>query len=93
MALTLGSVSGMLWHDMNETDLIPDTRIYLSWGTREGYGQIKDPDREDTSSWIYKTYRGTANRVIAAGGMAKLYCQMVGYFLMLLPCEDTLKKR
>ena len=75
---SLGSVSGSLWHEMNETDLSPDTRIYLSWGTREGYGNIKDPDKEDRSSWIYKSCRGTANKVIAAGGKAKLYCQIGG---------------
>ena len=38
----IGSVSGMLWHEMNETALSPDTRIYLSWGTNEGYGGVKD---------------------------------------------------
>jgi len=85
---SLGSVSGMLWHDMNETDLSPDTRIYLSWGTREGYGKIKDPDKEDTSSWIYKSCRGTANKVIAAGGKAKLYCQIGGRH-----CEEDWEKQ
>ena len=63
---------------MNETQLSPDSRIYLSWGTQEGYGKIKDPYAEDRSSWIYKTCRGTANKVIAAGGAAKLYCQIGG---------------
>jgi enterochelin esterase-like enzyme len=75
---SLGSVSGRLWHDMNETDMSPDTRMYLSWGTQEGYGNIKNPDAEDRSSWIYKTCRGTANKVIAAGGSAMLYCQIGG---------------
>ena len=74
----IGSVSGMLWHEMNETALSPDTRIYLSWGTNEGYGGVKDPWAEDTSSWLYKTCRATANKVISAGGAGKLYCQIGG---------------
>ena len=74
----IGSVSGMLWHEMNETALSPDTRIYLSWGTNEGYGGVKDPWAEDTSSWLYKTCRTTANKVISAGGAGKLYCQIGG---------------
>jgi enterochelin esterase-like enzyme len=75
---SIGSVSGKFWHDMNNTYMSPDTRVYLSWGTQEGYGRIKDPNVEDKSSWIYKTCRGTANKVIAAGGKAKLYCQVGG---------------
>ena len=75
---SIGSVSGKFWHDMNNTYMSPDTRVYLSWGTQEGYGKIKDPNVEDTSSWIYKTCRVTANKVIAAGGAAKLYCQVGG---------------
>ena len=75
---SIGSVSGMLWHEMNETTLSPDSRIYLSWGTNEGYGGVKDPWAEDTSSWLYKTCRATANKVLKAGGAAKLYCQIGG---------------
>ena len=75
---SIGSVSGMLWHEMNETPLSPDSRIYLSWGTNEGYGGVKDPGAEDTSSWLYKTCRATANKIIRAGGAAKLYCQIGG---------------
>ncbi|MBQ6234155.1 MAG: alpha/beta hydrolase [Clostridia bacterium] len=74
----IGSISGMLWHEMNETALSPDSRIYLSWGTNEGYGGVKDPWAEDTSSWLYKTCRATANKVINAGGAGKLYCQIGG---------------
>ena len=77
---SIGSVSGKLWHDMNNTNLSPDSRIYLSWGTMEGYGgtQKIDPWQEDRQSWLYKTNRTTANKVIAAGGAAKLYCQVGG---------------
>ena len=75
---SIGSVNGMLWHDMNNTYMDPDTRAFFSWGTQEGYGGIKDPDAEDKSSWLYRTVRGTANKIEAAGGKARLYCQVGG---------------
>ena len=75
---SITSVSGMLWHDMNKTYMSPDTRVYLSWGTQEGYEKIQNPDQEDRSSWIYRACKGTANKVEAAGGKAKLYCQIGG---------------
>ena len=68
---SIGSVSGKLWHDMNNTYMSPDTRVYLSWGTQEGCIKIKGPNVEDKSSWIYKTRFGTANRVIARGRCGK----------------------
>ena len=76
----LGSVSGMLWHEMNETPLSPDTRAYFSWGTMEGYGGLQkiDPRREDRSSWVYKTCRTTANKIERQGGKTMLYCQIGG---------------
>ena len=75
---SLGSVSGMLWQEMNNTRLSPDTRAYYSWGTMEGYGGVENPWEEDRKSWLYKTCRATANKIIAAGGRAKLYCQIGG---------------
>ena len=74
----LGSVSGMLWHEMNAADISPDTRAYFSWGTQEGYGKIENPWEEDKKSWLYKSCRTTANKIIARGGAAKLYCQIGG---------------
>ena len=77
---SLGSVSGMLWHEMNETALSPDTRAYFSWGTLEGYGGLQkiDPWREDKSSWVYRSCRTTANKIEKQGGKTKMYCQIGG---------------
>ena len=75
---SIGSVSGKLWHDMNITEMSPDTRMFLSWGTMEGYGGIENPQEEDRSSWLYRTIRATANKVEKAGGKAKLFCQVGG---------------
>ena len=75
---SIGSISGKLWHDMNNTYMNPDTRVYFSWGTMEGYGGIKDPYAEDRSSWLYRTIRATANKIEHAGGVTRLYCQIGG---------------
>ena len=75
---SLGSVSGMLWREMNNTFISPDTRVYYSWGTMEGYGGVENPWEEDRKSWLYKTCRATANKIIRAGGRARLYCQVGG---------------
>ncbi len=76
----IGSVSGKLWHEMNQTILSPDMRAYFSWGTLEGYGgmQKTDPWQEDRQSWLYKSCRTTANKIIKQGGEAMLYCQIGG---------------
>ncbi len=75
---SLSSVTGRLWHDMNETALSPDTRAFFSWGTMEGYGGVENPWEEDRKSWLYKSNRTTANKIIAQGGAARLYCQIGG---------------
>ncbi|MBR3017503.1 MAG: alpha/beta hydrolase [Clostridia bacterium] len=84
----IGSVSGKLWHDMNNTRLSADSRIYLSWGTMEGHGGVKNPWEEDKSSWLYKSCRTTANKIINVGGAAKLYCQIGGHH-----CEADWEKQ
>ncbi|MBQ8162102.1 MAG: alpha/beta hydrolase [Clostridia bacterium] len=85
---SLGTVSGKLWHDMNETALSPDTRAFFSWGTMEGYGKIKDPTREDRESWLYRTCRVTADKIERAGGQTQLYCQVGGRH-----CEEDWEKQ
>ena len=74
----LGTVSGKLWHEMNETALSPDTRAFFSWGTQEGYGGVENPWEEDRKSHLYRTIRATANKIDAQGGATRLYCQIGG---------------
>ena len=40
---------------------------------------MKNPWEEDKSSWLYKSCRTTANKIINVGGAAKLYCQIGGH--------------
>lgn len=85
---SIAAVCRKLWKDMDQTEISPDTRIYLSWGTCEGYGGIRDPQAEDRSSWLYRIIRATANKITAAGGTAKLYCQVGGRH-----CEEDWEKQ
>ena len=83
----LGGTVQKLWKEMNENPVSADTRIYLSWGTLEG--KISDhPEREDRSSWMYKSCKATATKVEKAGGAARCYCQIGGHH-----CEADWEKQ
>lgn len=66
-----------LMKDLRERPMSSDTRVYLSWGTREAWG-LKNPDREDRSSKSYGWNKRVAEQVRANGATAKLYCQVGG---------------
>lgn len=55
----------------------PDTRIYLSWGTREAYG-VTDHTHEDRNSYVCKRNQLMAKRFTARGAAAEVYCQIGG---------------
>ena len=74
---SLGPVSRPFFDDLENTAISPDTRVFLSWGTMEGYGTA--PDREDTDSWIYHICRRFGDHVDGAGGVSRLYCQVGGH--------------
>lgn len=63
--------------DVNSTDITPDTRVYLSWGSREAWGE-HDPLHEDKRSDSYRWNRAIARRVDKCGGTAWAYCQEGG---------------
>ena len=55
----------------------PDTRVYLSWGTREVQG-VTDHIHEDKNSYISKRNRLLAKRITSKGAVAQVYCQPGG---------------
>ena len=63
--------------DVYDTSIDPDTRVYLSWGSREAWGE-HDPDREDPRSPSYLWNHAVARRVTEQGGAAWAYCQPRG---------------
>ena len=66
-----------LMADIWANSLSPDTRIYLSWGSREAYG-CKDPEKEDRSSKTYGWNKRVADHLRAGGLAVKMRCQVGG---------------
>ena len=64
--------------DMAQTYMDPDTRVYLSWGTKEAWGGVPDIWAEDTTSQSYYRNLEAAEGITARGASAKLRCQVGG---------------
>lgn len=64
-------------HEMNQNKMDPDTRVFLSWGTKEAKN-VRDPEVEDTSSFMYNCNRAVDNRIRKAGAACMMYCQVGG---------------
>jgi predicted alpha/beta superfamily hydrolase len=73
----LGFCSSLYWRDLNEAAVSPDTRVYFSWGTREG-GKNEHPDEEDRSSWTYRMLSITGEKFESRGAAVMRYCQVGG---------------
>ena len=66
-----------LMRDLRQHPMRPDTRVYLSWGTKEAWG-IKNPDREDRGSKTYGWNSRVADQIREEGAQARLFCQVGG---------------
>ena len=66
-----------LMADLRSSTIDPDTRIYLSWGTKEAWG-LKNTDREDRSSKTYGWNKRVADYAASTGAEVKLRCQVGG---------------
>ena len=66
-----------LMADMRASSMDPDTRIYLSWGTKEAWG-LKNTDREDRSSKTYDWNKRVADYAAGCGAAVMLRCQEGG---------------
>ena len=66
-----------LMKDIRGSRIAPDSRFYLSWGTKEAYG-IKDPDKDDRSSRTYHWNKRAGEAVAATGAKVMYYCQVGG---------------
>ena len=56
----------------------PNTRVFLSWGTREAFGLLTWKDREDRSSRTCSWNRQVAKLMKSQGAEVMLYCQVEG---------------
>ena len=77
VSTAMGFCMRPLMADMRQNEMSPDTRVYLSWGTREAWG-IKRTDREDRSSKSYGWNKKVAEQVESAGATARMFCQVEG---------------
>ena len=66
-----------LMADLRKSSISPDTRIYLSWGSREAHG-IRNPEKDDHTSKTYGWNKKVAEYVRSRGVTAKMYCQVGG---------------
>lgn len=73
----IGFCMPALMADMNQHYMNPDTRVYLSWGTKEAYG-VRNIWREDRSSDTYKCNLTVADKIRKSKALAKMYCQIGG---------------
>ena len=74
---SIGICMEPLMADMESQWMNPDTRMYLSWGTREAYG-CTNPDADDRSSRTYFWNKRVADHAAASGAAVKLDCQVGG---------------
>ncbi|MGM9589203.1 MAG: alpha/beta hydrolase [Faecousia sp.] len=72
----MGFCMGPLRADLAASDISPDTRIYLSWGTREA--KKGDYDRADLSSPTYYNHKYVSDVLRGRKAAVKLHCQVGG---------------
>lgn len=66
-----------LMADMRKNVISPDTRVYLSWGTREAHG-LHNPDKDDRTSKTYGWNKKVADQARGSGAEVKMHCQVGG---------------
>ncbi len=66
-----------VYRDMQENPVDPDTRVYLSWGTREAWG-LEDQEHEDFTSRTSQANRSVASHLEDQGAAVDVVCQIGG---------------
>jgi len=78
ISTAMGFCMRPLMADITRSNISPDSRFFLSWGTHEAWG-IEDPHREDTSSKTYVWNTRVRDRLTQKGAAAVTFCQVEGY--------------
>ena len=73
----IGFCMGSLMKNIQDSGIDPDTRFYLSWGTKEACGN-KKPDITDRHSRTYRWNTRAAGALKGKGASIALYCQVGG---------------
>ncbi|MBP3926252.1 MAG: alpha/beta hydrolase [Clostridium sp.] len=66
-----------IYEDIRRCSMSPDTRVYLSWGTREARG-VSDHTREDKNSHAAVRVRSLAQHLSYKGAVTRVHCQVGG---------------
>ena len=66
-----------LMADLRKNRISPDTRVYLSWGSREAFG-LRDPEKDDHTSKTYSWNKKVADHLKSEKAAVKLHCQVGG---------------
>ena len=77
ISTAMGFCMPALMKDLKESYIDPDTRIYLSWGTKEAYG-IENIWQEDISSITYRNHKKVHDKLWEKGANARMDCQVGG---------------
>ena len=77
VSTAMGFCMRPLMADLRKVPISPDTRVYLSWGTREAYG-LHNPDKDDRTSKTYGWNKKVADYLQTRGTTNKLHCQIGG---------------
>ena len=73
----IGFCMGSVLRDIRSSAISPDTKFYLSWGTKEAHG-IKNPDMDDRHSKTYQCNQRAADAIAKTGADVRMYCQVGG---------------
>ena len=74
---SIGFCMEPLMKDMKVQEMSADTRLYLSWGTREAHN-IKDKGKMDTNSDTYHWNKQVAEQAESCGATVLMDCQVGG---------------
>ena len=77
ISTAMGFCMRPLMKDLKSVDLSPDTRVYLSWGSREAWG-IRNPEKEDRSSKTHGWNKKVCDHLKHHKVAAKMRCQIGG---------------
>jgi len=77
VSTAMGFCMRPLMADLRKASLSPDTRVYLSWGSREAWG-IKNPEKEDRTSKTYGWNKKVAEFAESRELTVKMRCQVGG---------------
>ena len=73
----IGACMGPLMGELYSREINADTRVYLSWGTKEAHG-IRNKSRNDRHSKTYHWNKAVADKLMLDGAAVLLHCQVGG---------------